>query len=74
MASHNFEQLRAGMSAESKAASEAEHRRLAEEIQVPVMMQGPLAHPTARLVEAAGAELDRENVLDEETLREPGAT
>jgi hypothetical protein len=29
----NFEELRGGMSAESKAASEAEQRRLAEEIQ-----------------------------------------
>jgi predicted XRE-type DNA-binding protein len=32
MASHNFEHLRARMSAESKAASAAEHRRLVEEI------------------------------------------
>jgi hypothetical protein len=29
------------MSAESKAASEAEHRRLVEEIHAPVMMEGP---------------------------------
>jgi len=66
----NFEELRAGMSATAKATSEAEHRRLAEEIQVPVMIQGPLAHPTATLVEEAGAEFDQENVLDEEALRE----
>jgi hypothetical protein len=31
MATHNFQQLRAGMSAESKAASATEHRRLVEE-------------------------------------------
>jgi hypothetical protein len=32
MASHNFEQLRATMSAGAKAASAVEHRRLVEEM------------------------------------------